>query len=493
MPALEVAEEASKGGKDEPDFQPGRRVSAVWAGNGCSYPATVVEVKSTDGAKAVVVSWDDEGDTHREVPIDKVTDPSEETDGWSIEKIERTASVKDSEEKGRCLFTNKACGPGQVVFVERHTQVVLPSQWQELWDYLKQVHEATPLNLGTVSFHFAGLMSHFKLEAEPIAIIMDKYVPDPDEKGDEDVMRILKSMEEKFPEALKEKPLEPARFQRLVSAWRYNSFGHHMEDGLVLYNRISMCSHSCDPTCCWSYGTDDAFVLRARIALKEGDEITISYLQDEDLLKGTNVRQQKLLNWRFTCACPRCKLNVDNGRGFRCRKCRVGILFATAAATLEPCTVCYACLSPEDTKTLLHLEEEYVTRVDGLDKTDMPDVELVYHAAMEIFERHWMLYVMDTMLWESFRPKNLHDAMEHQRRRIDFHSHYYGRPTFIAAWCHEELGDSLKTQFPDRKWQFREEFQRAYHMLAILCGASHQYTISPYNKLMQDATPAAAT
>ena len=40
-----------------------------------------------------------------------------------------------------------------------------------------------------------------------------------------------------------------------------------------------------------SYGDDDAFVLRARIALKAGDEITISYLQDEDLLKSTTVRQ----------------------------------------------------------------------------------------------------------------------------------------------------------------------------------------------------------
>ena len=30
-----------------------------------------------------------------------------------------------------------------------------------------------------------------------------------------------------------------------------------------------------------------------------------------------------------------------------------------------------------------------------------------------------------------------------------------------------------------------QEFQRAYQMLAILCGTNHQYTASPYNKLWQ--------
>merc|ERR1712007_43929 len=76
-------------------------------------------------------------------------------------------------------------------------------------------------------------------------------------------------------------------------------------------------------------------------------------------------------------------------------------------------------------------------------------------------------------------------AIEHQRHRIDFHEHYYCRPTFILAWCHEEFGDCLQNQFPHRKWQYIQEFQRAYQMLAILCGTNHQYTASPYNKLWQ--------
>merc|ERR1719262_257728 len=166
---------------------------------------------------------------------------------------------------------------------------------------------------------------------------MDKYVPEPNEAAGEDVIRILHAIQDVIPpkhKATLTDPSFPQRLQRLVSAWRYNSFGHHKEDGLVLYNRISMCAHSCDPTCCWSYGDGDAFVLRARVALAKGDELTISYLQDEDLLKSTSVRQQKLQNWRFTCQCNRCGLCVDTGRGFRCRRCRIGLLYASVTGSL---------------------------------------------------------------------------------------------------------------------------------------------------------------
>jgi len=469
----------------EPRWKPGDRVYAVWAGNGCYYSATVAEVQPAN--RSLTVTWDDADGSHRTVSFDQVMEPSDDTTAWSHARIERKASVRRTAEKGRCLFTNEACEPGQVIFVEKPTLVSLPALSPELYEHLQKLHEAEPLMLGTVTFHFAALMSQLTLDQESVNVILDKFVPEPDGDPGEDVIRILKSLEDNKGLAetlrLKERPIDPRRLQRLVSAWRYNSFGHHKEDGLVLYNRISMCAHSCDPTCCWSYGDDDAFVLRARVALNRGDELTIAYLQDEDLLKSTAVRQQKLQNWRFTCMCPRCRLRVDTGRGFRCRRCRIGILYASVANALEPCMVCNALPSQEDMQMLLRLEEEYVSRVENLDKTDVADVETVYQAAIDIFERHWILYVMDTMLWEAHRVKRLADAMEHQQRRIDFHEHYYFRPTFILAWCHEELGDSLHNKFPHRKWQFIQEFQRAYQMLAILCGTNHQYTASPYNKL----------
>lgn len=145
--------------------------------------------------------------------------------------------------------------------------------------------------------------------------------------------------------------------------------------------------------------------------------------------------------------------------------------------------MCNAIPREDDCANLLRLEQEYVQRVEHLDKTDIKDVELVYNAAMDIFERHWILYVMDTILWEAYKKDRLADAVEHLRRRQDFHENHYLRPTFILAWCHEELGDAVRSQFPERKWQYIQEYQRAYQMLGILCGINHQYTFSPHHKM----------
>lgn len=481
--------------KDEADeelgqWRPGDRVSAVWAGNGCYYAATVVQVD--EPRHILTVTWDDADMSHREVPFAQVMQSTDDTKAWTKARIDKCSSVKETPGKGRCLFTKSACEPGQVVFVEEPMLVTVPSLAPKLWAHLNQLHEDQPLNLGTITFHFAALMSQVLLEPMSIDIILDKFVPNADEEPGDDVIRIIESLnsfgvEEQQEDGIKldVHAMDLRRLQKLVSAWRYNSFGHHKEDGLVLYNRISMCAHSCDPSCCWSYGDDDAFVMRARFALHEGDELTISYLQDEDLLKSTLVRQEKLQNWCFTCQCERCILQVDMGRGFRCRKCRTGIVYANASGTLEPCHMCSAPVPKEDVTMLLQLEEEYQQRVESLDKTDVADVEAVYEAALEIFDRHWIMYVMDTMLWEAYKEDQLHDAVEHQRLRILFHEHYYCRPTFIFAWSHEELGDAVQSLYPHRKWQQGQAFQRAHQMLAILCGSSHQYTGSPYNKLNQ--------
>jgi hypothetical protein len=485
MPAANVDEKvpATNGDDETKRWQVGDRVCCAWAGNGYYYPATVEAVDYQK--RTLKVQWDDQEDSHRIIPFDQVTVSPDDTTAWSVARIDHRASVRSTPNKGRCLFTNVASDPGHVVFVEKPLLVALPASAPKLWEHLTKTHEAQPLNLGTVTFHFAALVSLLQLDKQSIGIILDKFVPDPDEQPGEDVVRILKSIEEnKAALELSEKTFEAREVQRLVSAWRYNSFGHHKEDGLVLYNRISMCAHSCDPSCCWSYGEEDAFVLRSRLALKKDDELTISYLQDDDLLKSIAVRQTKLQNWRFQCACTRCCLTVDVGRGFKCRKCRVGIVNPTTAGTLEPCNVCTGVPSQDEQQMLLQLEGEYATRVENLEKTDVADVETVYLASIEIFERHWILYVMDTMLWEAYKEKRQADAVEHQRRRIEFHEHYYCRPTFVLAWCHEELGDSLQNLFPARKWHCVQEFMRAYQMLVILCGANHQYTASPYHKLI---------
>lgn len=468
----------------ETSWQVGQRVQAVWSGNGHYYGATIKEV----GESKVVVDWDDQESSHREVPLNMLELASEagEFAPWSFRKIAQQAVVQDTKTKGRCLFANDHYSPGQVIFVEAPTLVALPSTAPAIFSKLKQIHEEQPLALGTCSFYYAALASLLVLDDSAMDVLMDKWIPDPDEDPSDDVRRIVQLMEKEIAEgSYRVNTVNPKLYQRLVSTWRYNSFGHHTEDALVLYNRISMCSHSCDPTCCWSYGDNDAFVLRARVTLDKGSEITLSYLQDDDLLQSTVHRQQKLQNWLFTCACPRCSLEVDTGRGFLCRRCALGSwFFNTKTKGLETCNVCSGNATEEEVTTLLGCEDEYVTRVENLDKKDLEDILAVHNAAVAFFRQHWVVFVLDTLLWDIYRETDkLADGIEHQHRRMLFHQQHYNRPTFVLAWIHEELGDIAANRWPERAWQYHVEYKAALSMLQILCGGQHAYTISPLTKL----------
>eukprot|EP00913_Durusdinium_trenchii_P001047 g962.t1 len=142
----------AKGGEEdesEPRWRIGDRVYALWAGNNCYYVSTIAEVSEAD--RTVVVTWNDADTSHRRVSFDQV--------------MQKRATVRHTKQKGRCLFTNEACEPGQVVFVERPLLVALPAVAPKLWECLQKLHEVRPLNLGTITFHFAALVSVLTLVA----------------------------------------------------------------------------------------------------------------------------------------------------------------------------------------------------------------------------------------------------------------------------------------------------------------------------------------
>ena len=142
------------------------------------------------------------------------------------------------------------------------------------------MHEETPFSLGTITFHYAAFLSLLQCDDKHLRIILDKFVPDGEnEVISEDIHRVMERLRPKyeyrysneisgnlaeyfpgsgspkrgasgvagsggpgdngsFPKAPNRYPISPWILQCLVNAWRYNSFGHHTEDGLVLYNRI---------------------------------------------------------------------------------------------------------------------------------------------------------------------------------------------------------------------------------------------------------------
>lgn len=246
----------------------------------------------------------------------EVTEPS--LTPFTLSQIARRVQVRHVEGKGRCLYTRNALVPGEVIFIEKPVLVAVPSINPELWELLTELNNETAFDLPPI-WHLAALCSMTQLNEEGYQICMDKWVPDTDREPSEDVLRVCSYLDG---------DVDPQIYERMLLVWRYNSFGHHTEtQGLVLYNRISMMAHSCQATACWHYGADDAFVLRARVSLQRGDEITISYIGDEELFKSTNIRREKVQGWLFLCNCIRCSNPVDIARGFRCPTCGTGSMF----------------------------------------------------------------------------------------------------------------------------------------------------------------------
>ena len=164
-------------------------VSAVWHGNGCYYKATVTEVNLNDGM--VTVRWEDDDDSHRVVPFNDITKVEVETAAWSTDEISNSVYVKTTETKGRCLFTSKAVDPGCVIFIEAPTLCAVKPLAPDIWKQLEEVHATQPLSLGTIKFYFAAMMSILTLDSVGLEIILDKFVPDPDEPVSDDVQQII--------------------------------------------------------------------------------------------------------------------------------------------------------------------------------------------------------------------------------------------------------------------------------------------------------------
>lgn len=80
---------------------------------------------------------------------------------------------------------------------------------------------------------------------------------------------------------------------------------------LVLYPRASFFNHSCDPTCERIVGDDMILQLKTVREVAAGDEVTISYIDEN---RPPSARRENLLSsYHFTCCCPRCVMETEGG------------------------------------------------------------------------------------------------------------------------------------------------------------------------------------
>jgi len=128
-------------------------------------------------------------------------------------------------------------------------------------------------------------------------------------------------------------------------------------------------NHSCLPNALLGLGKGGAIEVRALRTIAPGDEVSISYIDEEELLGPTFDRQKALrARWQFKCACERCS-RPDVTRAFRCPKLSCsGLLYATAAGDglLTSCGACGKTLNGPQTNEAFAAERNVIAAAPEL-------------------------------------------------------------------------------------------------------------------------------
>ena len=280
--------------------------------------------------------------------------------------------------------------------------------------------------------------------------------------------------------------IDPREYMHMILAWRYNSFGHHTDtDALCMYDTTSTMAHSCSPSAVWHFGADDAFCLRARVSLKPGDEITISYLGDEDLLRSVPERRKRTQGWLFACQCDRCLSPIDYSRGFRCPTCFIGAVYMHPKnVPVGPCSCCNTAIPDTTLERYLDLESSYTSRLSQTDQTDLEDITCVLSDARNLLhENHWIIYSLETWISDCLKKSN--PAASSRRitlltSRLNFLTLTFPVANYTAAWILEELGDCLSDVRLSA--EAARNYSASYWYMQILCGSQHPFSESISSK-----------
>jgi len=316
----------------------------------------------------------------------------------------------------------------------------------------------------------------------------------------------------------------PLAIERLTQVWVLNCFEYSDNpQGYSTYFFSSFMSHSCWPNAVWHYTGAD-HVLRARRAIKAGDEVCISYLPEHGLMQSAPVRRNELHDTkRFWCSCERCTGPQDLSRGFVCPRCSEGKVFAH---TPEPgpaqddtllaaqlvgavCSTCGEALSKKDAVRLAGQEKRIKKTIDeltarGLRKkgSTLPSIKEI-HAAETSVEPVFAQHVLADLLWEQLadcteRAWKKHGgygakkrSQEQRRllaRRCAFHAAAYPGLNGSHAWALEACGDSMmhgmnpKAYKGDVKAAAKDEpeealrlYGEARRILTLMFGEEHEY------------------
>jgi SET domain len=383
--------------------------------------------------------------------------------------------VQRQPEKGNCLFTRNARNFGEVIYTE--LPLMFASSKLKIFKIVKQVvsnHQA--LQSLRANWGFAAIYS---VVEDKVNKIDNKWYPNDETLQGVDVfVSKMKEYTDVLPveyiEALYRENIEELiRIHFLV--WRYNSFSHYSDsESLIMYNITSFMAHSCKPSCAWSFGEDDSFVLRSIRILQPNEELTILYFIEDQLIMPTFLRRVTLSGWKFECRCEgRCSNFYDLQRCMRCFFCKVGEIWFNSDTknSLIDSTVCTICNGKMDSPNLAKyndLEMQYIDRVQNISSSDLEDIENVYTEALKLFhKKHWVIYkLQDLLLYHHINKSSfLRDKVEYWE--------YINIPSYTQAWAYQELANLTNHRF---------YYEQSYWILKTIAGEESYYTTSVLDK-----------
>jgi len=192
--------------------------------------------------------------------------------------------------KGRALLAARSFSEGEVILTEEPLNIVHEARDDEAFVRLSEMCEENGFDHSAL-WYWCALRSLTAAEAGPgrawepldaqrqgqLLLLHRGEVTDPSGA----VLRV----HAEFAPAL----TDTLQLERLLQAWVHNAFAvlgaaPTYESGHALFFLPSFISHSCLPNAIWYLTVDGSFVLVARRAVAAGDEVTLSYLSEAELL-----------------------------------------------------------------------------------------------------------------------------------------------------------------------------------------------------------------
>ena len=282
----------------------------------------------------------------------------------------------------------------------------------------------------------------------------------------------------------------PAVFERVF--YCFDLHGCKASDGsLCLFDIGSKMRHSCRPNSKHSGNGE----IRALCKINNGDELFVSYLDDDTLMLPTLYRQDNLQdNWMTDCDCERCTADVDIFRGHRCGvpNCD-GPIWPPSLPALEWC--CSACgkvykklneqlNSEAETTFLEHLpwlenvgEGPVSALLSHVSYDQLRDI-LRSDLALALHSTHWLislLHLMCGLMCLSGEEQRSRAAVVHFKVRSDALKAMFGDAVMQAqASVWQYRGDAACGN--DGLEEALHCYEASWKLTIVLWGKDHQQT-----------------